>query len=268
MVWSKSVQLVIAILDNIQDNNHNFIPQNQKGIYLMRKITIVRPKKIAGSMNSVKVDLDGRSIGSIGNNSNFDIPMDENAHVVKIYFGSGSKEYSSMPIPAGQGSYRFRVELMNVKGGLRSLIPVLRPIRSMTGEDVSEQWLILGSSVSNLLLQEEVREKFKTAPTESENSQSSLSPVFEIIFGEQGWHANIKDGEQTFPLGPYNYGSCLGAGRVPLGRAALFHNLKTMQDPAKRAAVVREIANNYVKQISGWTITGAYENGLQLKFEQ
>lgn len=150
----------------------------------MREIRIIRPKQAKGAAGALIVEIDGVKAGKLAGGKELTLPVDENAHTLKVHGGAlAGKAYSDeLPIPAGLYGYCFQIDMMDVKSTFK---PVLLACGGTAEHYASRTMQLIGVTLTQVLLGKQLRDIAAKLPPEA---------CFQLNLGVQDWNLAVSLG--------------------------------------------------------------------------
>lgn len=215
----------------------------------MRTLYICRPKRMMAGMTKMIVEVDGKKIDKLANGKDLSTMIDEQAHELHVHFGMlGGKNCSfKLTIPAGQFSYSFQTEMMELTNGNK---PVLLPYGGFPQKEPSRVIQLMVSTLTAALLDPKLRDILAKIP----------GARLQLAVEEQQWGLILCVGAERKVLLVQPYSQRRGS-LIAAATNMIEHG--NLHSPEDRANFAQMIFMNYLQYLPDYQQVGPFE--LMLK---
>lgn len=215
----------------------------------MRTLYICRPKRMMAGMTKMIVEVDGKKIDKLANGKDLSTMIDEQVHELHVHFGMlGGKNCSfKLTIPAGQFSYSFQTEMMELTNGNK---PVLLPYGGFPQKEPSRVIQLMVSTLTAALLDPKLRDILAKIP----------GARLQLAVEEQQWGLILCVGAERKALLVQPYSQRRGS-LIAAATNMIEHG--NLHSPEDRANFAQMIFMNYLQYLPDYQQVGPFE--LMLK---
>lgn len=211
----------------------------------MRTLEIHRPKRMMACAMKVTVEIDGKKAGKLANGSELSIPIDEQAHEIRIHMGmlAGKKASSQLTIPAGSFSYALQTEMMEITNGTK---PVLLPYGMPDRREPTRLVQLLVFTLTSVLMEQKLRDVLAAIP----------SARLQLVVGEQQWELVLFDGSVRKSVFSQPYSTQKGN---VLALTANYIEHMELRDAESREKFADKIFAEYLQYLPDYQQVGRFE---------
>ena len=162
----------------------------------MRTLKIIRPKVMLASIAKLTVEIDGKKIDKLASGHELSTIIDEQTHELHVHFGllGGKNASSKLMIPAGNFSYTFQTEMLELTNGNK---PILVPHGKSTPQGTPSRVVqLMVSTLTTALLDQKLRDILVKIP----------GARLQLAVGEKQWGLILCVGteKKTVLVQPYS----------------------------------------------------------------
>lgn len=214
----------------------------------MRTIKIYRPKMMEACACKLIVEMDGKVIGKLANGMDISAEVDEQKHELYLHGGMfAGKDFScKLNIPAGRYDYTLQTDMLSLTNGYK---PMLRPCGTAPMGSAPRLRLLLGSTLTTLLLDDKLRDILKKLPGSRLN----------LVLEQEQWRLDVRLGQERKTLFTSPYSQTKGKLMAAAMNAVEQADLKT---PEGREKLTELFLRDYVAYLPDYHLTGPGEFAL------
>ena len=214
----------------------------------MRTIKIYRPKMMEACACKLIVEMDGKVIGKLANGKDMSVEVDEQKHELYLHGGMfAGKDFScKLSIPAGRYAYTLQTDMLSLTNGYK---PMLRPCGTAPTKSAPRLRLLLGSTLTTLLLDDRLRDILAGMPGARLN----------LVLEQAQWRLDVCLGQARKTLYTSPYSRAEGQALAAVMNAVEQADLKT---PEGREKLTELFLRDYVAYLPDYHLTGPGEFAL------
>lgn len=216
----------------------------------MRTLKLIRPKAMELGAVKLTVEIDGHSIGKIGNGKELSTELDDQSHEIYIHGGFFSSKDTTykLTIPSGNYSYNLQMDMLTVNSG--NYKPVLRPCGDTPVKASTRLNTVLAAELTELFFNEKIRSVLKELP----NSR------LQIVLGDQEWKLDVCAGDSARKT--VSHDSYASHGSSVLGSAVDRVAREAFATPEGQEKFLNEFHTMYLQYLPDYTRTAPNEYTL------
>lgn len=211
----------------------------------MRTLKIYRPKRMLAGMSKMIVEIDGKKIDKMTNGQELSTTIDERAHELHVHFGvlAGKNCSSKLMIPAGDFSYAFQTEMLELTNGSK---PVLLPYGGIPQNEPSRVVQLMVSTLTAALLDQKLQDILVKVP----------GARLQLVVEEQQWELVVCAGTEKKALLVQPYSKRRGS-LLAVATNVLEHG--DLHTPENRDKFTRMIFTEYLQYLPDYQQVGNSE---------